>query len=296
MIRPFTAVCVLLAAGSGLYLYTEKHRTTLLDQQISQIIQHTQQVREHTAMLRAEWALLNQPDRLQSLAGRFLPGLHPMAPAQFVQMASLAQHLPEIAAPVAPPAPAPEMTSVSAPQQAIAPASQRAMTLAPQQVMARSVTHAIPAPDEFAVEPAAEPPAADIVPPRPQRARALPHPVQLASLAAPPRHPAARMQPPSRPPSPVASGPAPARPAVPRGTPAGRMASYDGGAVRNLLGGGLSGAGSYSRPLPIAASWHPLRPVAVLSAAVDGGTAGSHSSLGFSHAALSAPVPVQDGD
>ena len=99
MIRPVTALCALLAAGSGLYLYTEKHRTTLLDQQISQIVQDTRQIRERTAGLRAEWALLNQPERLQSLAHRFLPELHPMTPAQFVQMAALAQRLPDVAPP-----------------------------------------------------------------------------------------------------------------------------------------------------------------------------------------------------
>ena len=303
MIRPFTAVCVLLAAGSGLYLYTEKHRTTLLDQQISQVIQHTQQIREHTAMLRAEWALLNQPDRLQSLAGRFLPGLHSMAPAQFVQMASLAQHLPEVAAPVvaapvmaaqvvAPArasgmtvALAPQQVSARAPQQMSALAPREASTLAPQQVMARSMTDTVPAPEE---------PAAEVDQPRPQRVRALPRQAQVAGVTATPRHPAMRMQPSSRSISTVASGPAPARPTMARTMPASRMASYEGGAVHALLGGG-SNAGVYPRPMPIA-SWHPLRPAAVLSAPAEGATAGGHSSLGFSHVALSAPVPVQDGE
>ncbi len=80
MIRPLTCVCAILAGASGLYLYSEKHRTTLLDQQISGIVSDTQQIRERTAMLRAEWALLNQPDRLQALSTRFLPQLAAMAP------------------------------------------------------------------------------------------------------------------------------------------------------------------------------------------------------------------------
>ena len=61
-------------------------------------------------MLRAEWALLNQPDRLQTLAAKFLPQLQPMAPTQFVQVAELDKHLPsegpprEMYGPPAPPA------------------------------------------------------------------------------------------------------------------------------------------------------------------------------------------------
>ncbi len=268
MIRPFTAVCVLLAAGSGLYLYTEKHRTTVLDQQISQIIQNTRHVREHTATLRAEWALLNQPDRLQSLAGRFLPELHPMAPTQFVQMAALSQRLPEIAPPAAAPAPAPTLL------------------LAPQQVMASSLAttdaraagragEAPPAPEVRAASRGASP-AADTEQ-RARRVRGLPHPVQLASNVAV-RHPATRPQAPLR------------TPVTMHTAPASRVASYEGGAVRSLL----STAG-YSRPAPIATSWQLPRRPSMLPAMTSDAPGVNRSSLGFSHVALSAPVPVQDG-
>jgi len=94
MIRPFTVLCALLAGASGLYLYNEKHRTTVLDQQISHIVAETETVQQQTSMLRTQWALLNQPDRLGQLATRFLPSLHPMAPQQFIRMASLESHLP----------------------------------------------------------------------------------------------------------------------------------------------------------------------------------------------------------
>ncbi len=102
MIRPFTCVCAILAGASGLYLYSEKHRTTLLDQQISAIVSDTQHIRERTAMLRAEWALLNQPDRLQGLSTRFLPQLQAMAPTQFVQLSALDHRLPPPGAEVPP--------------------------------------------------------------------------------------------------------------------------------------------------------------------------------------------------
>ncbi len=105
MIRPFTCLSVLLAAGSGLYLYSEKHRTTLLDDRIRLVVEDTHRIEDRTSMLRAEWALLNQPDRLQTLATKFLPGLAPIAPTQFVQIAELDRHLPPVGAPPAPSAP-----------------------------------------------------------------------------------------------------------------------------------------------------------------------------------------------
>ncbi|MCH4023769.1 MAG: hypothetical protein LKH33_04395 [Acetobacter sp.] len=94
MIRPFTIFCVFLAFGSGLFLYSKKHQTTVLDKKISDIVENTQHIRQQTAMLRTEWALLNQPDRLTRLAGHFLSDLQPMQPAQFVRMTDLASHLP----------------------------------------------------------------------------------------------------------------------------------------------------------------------------------------------------------
>ncbi|NHO32194.1 cell division protein FtsL [Acetobacter fallax] len=94
MIRPFTLGCALLAGLSGLFLYSKKHQTTVLDQQISGIVADTQHIRQQTAMLQTQWALLNQPDRLSHLAGRFDQQIQPMAPKQFVRMADLGQHLP----------------------------------------------------------------------------------------------------------------------------------------------------------------------------------------------------------
>ncbi|WP_336763761.1 hypothetical protein [Asaia sp. VD9] len=94
MIRPFTLLCALLAGGSGLFLYTKKHETTVLDQNITNVVQKTERVRQQTAMLRTQWALLNQPDRLSALSGRFLGQLHPMAPTQYVRLASMIEGLP----------------------------------------------------------------------------------------------------------------------------------------------------------------------------------------------------------
>ena len=97
MIRPFTVVCLLTACGSGLYLYSEKHRTALLDRDIGRVIFATEASQARTGLLRAEWALLHEPGRLQDMAGRYLT-LHPMVPTQFVPVAQLASHLPAPAA------------------------------------------------------------------------------------------------------------------------------------------------------------------------------------------------------
>lgn len=107
MIRPVTLLCALLAAGSGLYLYQAKHRVKVIDRQIIAAIRQIDQARERTTILRAEWALLNEPDRLNELATRFL-NLQPLAPTQFVAMADLDSRLP-------PPGPLPGTTPDTGP-------------------------------------------------------------------------------------------------------------------------------------------------------------------------------------
>ena len=70
MIRPFTCLCFLLACGSGLYLYQSKHRVQLLDRQIEDTVHGTEKLREQIRVMHAEWTLLNDPQRLQTLAER----------------------------------------------------------------------------------------------------------------------------------------------------------------------------------------------------------------------------------
>lgn len=96
MIRPFTLFCALFAGVSGMVLYAQKHKTTQLDKEITKIVYDTQKIKARTAMLRTEWTLLNQPDRLKELANNFIPGLRPLSPSQFVQMASATSVLPPI--------------------------------------------------------------------------------------------------------------------------------------------------------------------------------------------------------
>lgn len=130
MIRPYTIFCVILAGASGLFLYSKKHQTNVLDQNIRTIVQHTNNIRQQTAMLQSQWALLNQPDRLQALSARFLTGLTPMAPEQYKRLSTAIASLPRpgsaapqhdlmiaAAAPTAPHTPEPSRVVQPAPVQ-----------------------------------------------------------------------------------------------------------------------------------------------------------------------------------
>ena len=104
MIRPLTCVCLILAAGSGLYLYQVKQRAFALDASLRSTFHDIDAARERTRMLRADWALVNDPERLQVLASQYLK-LQPMQPSQLLTMDQLAAALPPPApfpAPVAP--------------------------------------------------------------------------------------------------------------------------------------------------------------------------------------------------
>lgn len=98
MIRPFTAVCMLAAGASGLFLYQSKHRAVLLDRQIMGVLKQTEATRERIGVMRAEWALLNEPERLAELSSKHL-GLRTLAPGQFSSVTDFGSRLP---APVAP--------------------------------------------------------------------------------------------------------------------------------------------------------------------------------------------------
>ncbi len=106
MIRPFTCVCLVLAAGSGLYLYQVKQRAFALDASLRSTFHGIDVARERTRMLRADWALMNDPERLQALASEYLH-LQPMQPSQLMTMDQLAAALPPPVAPQAAPASAP---------------------------------------------------------------------------------------------------------------------------------------------------------------------------------------------
>ncbi len=193
MIRPFTCLCMLLAAGAGLYLYQEKHRAQVLDREIMRVVKATDVARDRTGMLRAEWALLNEPDRLASLAERHL-ALRPLTPGQFVPLADLASRLP---APVMPGAAETAMDDSVPMEPANALVVQAPLPIppvpAPPLAAAAAPASAVPAP--VRVTAAAKPPspvatvqiAAPAKPPRPMRARPSELGETFAAVLPPPK-------------------------------------------------------------------------------------------------------------
>lgn len=162
MMRPFTCLCLVAAFGSGLYLYSEKHRAEMLDRKIARVMHETEAARQRIGLLRADWALLNDPTRLADMSDKYL-ALKPMAPGQFVQLADLSNRLPapqvpppagatdeaapDDAAPVADAAPgadgtqgAPAVEAVPAPP----PAPKLAAKAPPAKAAPRLVAHAAP--------------------------------------------------------------------------------------------------------------------------------------------------------
>ncbi len=93
MIRPFTCISVLLACGSGLYLYQTKHHAQVVDRQIEHTVQAITATKMQTRELAAAWTLLGNPDRLQLLANQYLD-IKPVQPSQFVALSDLDSRLP----------------------------------------------------------------------------------------------------------------------------------------------------------------------------------------------------------
>jgi hypothetical protein len=177
MIRPLTIVTMLLAAGSGLYLYQAKQKVRVLDRQISDIRTATEATRQRAEVLRAEYTLLNDPTRLAELVSAHLPNLRPTQPAQWTSMAELDKRLPPVGDGVAPPA---AEEAPSPPVAAAEPARPAPAAPPPAAVVARAAPpHPIVALAHEAL-PAARPPvrtAASVMPVAPRsvpRAAAAP--------------------------------------------------------------------------------------------------------------------------
>jgi hypothetical protein len=93
MIRPLTIATCLLACGSGLYLYQEKHEVQLLDRTIERTVHDTNALREQSRLLAAEWTMLNDPERLRQFSDTYL-SLKTITPSQFTSLADLDTRLP----------------------------------------------------------------------------------------------------------------------------------------------------------------------------------------------------------
>jgi hypothetical protein len=119
---------MILAAGSGMYLYQAKHRSQLLDEQIAGILNTADANRARMQILRAEYQLLQDPSRLSDLAAAHLT-LTKTDSKQFINWAMLEKTLPIVIAP--PPAEDPAPPATDPPIAAIS-------TLAPSRVASAS--------------------------------------------------------------------------------------------------------------------------------------------------------------
>lgn len=188
MIRPFTFICMLLAGGSGLYLYQSKHQAQLLDREIARTVKQAEAARERAGVLRAEYTRLNDPQRLAELANDHLTELKSTAPKQFTTWTELEKRLPAVgtppaeAPPLEPEAPAatlPEARAAEAKPDAAKPAEAKPEAARPAETKPDAARPVATSHVATAAAPARQPPAAPA--PRPTSA-----PVSLtASLQAP---------------------------------------------------------------------------------------------------------------
>jgi hypothetical protein len=101
MMRRLTILTMLMAAGSGLYLYQAKHRAQMESQRIARLLAETDAVRQRIGLMVTDYQLENDPERLRDLTTKFLPTLHGTQPPQFTSMAELDKRLPPIGSPSA---------------------------------------------------------------------------------------------------------------------------------------------------------------------------------------------------
>lgn len=286
MIRPLTCVCMLLAGGSGLYLYQSKHRAQMLDREIERTLKATDTAKDRIGVLRGEWALLNEPERLAGLSQSHL-GLKTLVPGQFVTAAELGARLPPVVVPGAvqmpgedepptstgevlptPPAPAPGVpTRPIAAAVKAAPVPPSAPPRAPAQIAS-----------------ALQPPASPLPPPRPVPPRSVLAPIidvsagPIATASAPKPVPA---RPATASSASAGQGVASARPAAP--SPGGLSIGESVLRAARLRGGAQ--AANTDGPAPQPANNAPASSEASSSPAIA-------SALGGARPPLPRPVPL----
>jgi len=152
MIRPFTCLCLLMAAGSGLYLYSAKHDAQVLDKQIDKLRSQARSARADASLLHAAYDRLGDPDRLRELAAQVLT-LQKTDPKQFVALSDLDKRLPPVGLPVAPEPPvvetpmpeAPVVAAVVPPPAKPVVIAEKPKPVAPTPVPAAQIAQAVPA-------------------------------------------------------------------------------------------------------------------------------------------------------
>lgn len=183
MIRPFTIASCLLAFGSGLYLYQEKHEVQLLDRTIERTVHETGAIREQSRLLVAEWTMLTNPERLRKFADTYL-NLKTISPTQFSSLSDLDNRLPAPQAEAPAPSDQPELVSAT---DGIVASATSGNSISPA-AGAIAATDA----DDAASTPAERPAAANEVLPVPPLPAARPAPTVATLAHVPDPHPVDR--------------------------------------------------------------------------------------------------------
>ncbi len=104
MIRPSTFAIVVLALGTGVFLFLIKYQVQDLEQQLTGFNRDIAADREAIHVLKAEWSHLNEPTRLRALTERHLE-MQPVRLDQVTTRAGIDEKLPQkLATVTAPPA------------------------------------------------------------------------------------------------------------------------------------------------------------------------------------------------
>jgi cell division protein FtsL len=88
MVRFLNFVAVVALVGSAIYAYSIKYETIFHAERIVKLKHEIKAEQDEIAMLRAEWAHLTRPERIQSLADKFLD-LQPVGLRQIVSADAL---------------------------------------------------------------------------------------------------------------------------------------------------------------------------------------------------------------
>jgi hypothetical protein len=88
MIRPTSAILLILAAAAGGALFHVSFEVSALDDRLATLNRDIKSDREAIHVLRAEWSFLNQPERIEELARRHLD-LSPVSVTQLTGAGTL---------------------------------------------------------------------------------------------------------------------------------------------------------------------------------------------------------------
>jgi hypothetical protein len=127
MTRLLTAFGLVLTAAASFGLYQVKYQVQDMERSLASMKRQIVRDRAEMQVLDAEWSFLNQPERLQGLASRYL-ALAPIRPTQMASIESLPPRGASVLAAAPAPAPASASAPASGPAAALPPAGSPGLT------------------------------------------------------------------------------------------------------------------------------------------------------------------------